>query len=157
MPCQYSLTRDFIRPPYSIIPENNISDHTDDWFSLKVLTPLGDVVLDIEIWESPFLFWVFARVVGPIRSSNEAQHKQSHEAQSDSIRCYVTHAHEEKLHERSRSTRPSDYPDIIFSPQSMHLSSFLVLFPSFHKSWDAISFKREGCNIPCYSFPNYLY
>jgi hypothetical protein len=54
--------------------------------------PNREVVLDIGIWESSFFFL-------SIRSSDwEAQHKQSHEAQSDSIRCYITHAWKEKWH-----------------------------------------------------------
>jgi hypothetical protein len=50
----------------------------------------------------------------------------------------------EKLHERPSSFPPFDCCDILFSPQSMHLSSFLVLPTSFHKSWDEISFKGGG-------------
>jgi hypothetical protein len=48
--------RDFVYLPCSIVQENIISDRANDRFSLKVLTPIGDVVLDIEILESFFSF-----------------------------------------------------------------------------------------------------
>jgi hypothetical protein len=48
-PCHHDLTRVFIYPSCSVIQESVISDHADDRFSLEVLTPIGDVVLDIEI------------------------------------------------------------------------------------------------------------
>jgi hypothetical protein len=48
--------RDFVYLPCSIVQENIISDRANDRFSLKVLTPIGDVVLDIEILESSFSF-----------------------------------------------------------------------------------------------------
>jgi hypothetical protein len=60
-----------------------------------------------------------AWVVEPRRLSNEAQSKQSHEAQSDLTRCYITHAQKEKLHERLRSFPPLNYLDILLSPRSM--------------------------------------
>jgi hypothetical protein len=56
------------------------------------------------------------RLVGPRRLSNEAQNKQSHEAQSDSTRWYVDHARKERLHERSRGFPPLNYLDILLSP-----------------------------------------
>jgi hypothetical protein len=108
--------------------------------------------LNLEIWEGSFPFW--AQVVGPRRLNNEVQHKQSHEAQSDSTGCYVAHARKEKLHERLRSFPPSNYLDILLPPWSMCPSSFLVLPTSLRKSWDEISFKGEGCNTPCYRNPN---
>jgi hypothetical protein len=49
---------------------------------------------------------------------------------------------EKKMHGRSRSSPPSDCPDILLSPRSMHPSSFLVPPPS--KSRDEIFFKGGG-------------
>jgi hypothetical protein len=46
-PCQYDLTRDFVYPSYSTIQENIIFNRSNDRFSLEVLTPMGNVVLDI--------------------------------------------------------------------------------------------------------------
>jgi hypothetical protein len=42
--------------------------------------PHGGCRLNLEIWEGSCPFWTSARVVGPRRSNNEVQHKQSHEA-----------------------------------------------------------------------------
>jgi hypothetical protein len=83
-------------------------------------------------------------ITGPRRLSNEAQNNQSHEAQSDSTRCYVTNARKERLHERLRSFPPSNYLNILLSPRSMCPSSFLVLPTSLRKSRDEISFKGGG-------------
>jgi hypothetical protein len=47
-----------------------------------------------------------ARIVEPRGPSNEAQNKQSHEAQSDLTRCYIAQA----------SFPPSNYLNIILSP-----------------------------------------
>jgi hypothetical protein len=47
----------------------------------------------------------------------------------------------EKLRGRPRSFPSFDYSDILFSPQLMHMSSFLVLPTSFQESQDEISFK----------------
>jgi hypothetical protein len=57
----------------------------------------------MEFGKIPFPFRASARVAGPRRSNNEAQNKQSHEAQSDSTRSYVSHAQKEKLHGKPRS------------------------------------------------------
>jgi hypothetical protein len=105
--------------------------------------PMGDVIVDIGTWESFFQFWASDRV-GPRRLSNEAQHKQSHEAQPDFTRCYVTHSQKEKLLERPRSFPPSNCPDIFLSPWSMHPSLVFVLATSLRKSRDDISFKGVG-------------
>jgi hypothetical protein len=48
------------------------------------------------------------------------------------------------LHERPICSPPSDYPFILFSPQSMHLFIVSCAFPSFRKSWDKISFRGGG-------------
>jgi hypothetical protein len=71
------------------------------------------------------------RVAGPRRLSNEAQNKQSQEAQSDSTRCYIAHARKKKLHERPRSFSPLNYLDILLSPRSMCLQRFLCFRPPF--------------------------
>jgi hypothetical protein len=39
-----------------IIEENVVSDQAEDRFSLEVLTPMADVVLDIGILENSFSF-----------------------------------------------------------------------------------------------------
>jgi hypothetical protein len=113
-----------------IIQENIISDHADNLFRVGVLTPLGDVVPDVAIWESSFPFWVSDQVAEPRRSSNGAQSKESHETQFDSTRCYVTHAQKEMLYGKPRSFPPFNGPNILLSPWSMYRSSFLVLPPS---------------------------
>jgi hypothetical protein len=141
--CRHDLTRAFVYPSCSTIQENIIFDRTNDRFSLKVLTPMGDVILDIGTQESSFPFGASDRV-GPRRWSNESQHKWSHEAQPDSTRCYVAHSRKEKLHERPKSLPLSNYPNILFSPWSRHPSSFLVLLTSHHKSWDEIFFNGGG-------------
>jgi hypothetical protein len=79
-PCRHDLTRGFIYPSCSVIQENVISDRVEDRFSLKVLTLMGDLVLDVGIWESSIPFRAFDWVHGPWRSSNGAQHKESREA-----------------------------------------------------------------------------
>jgi hypothetical protein len=55
-PCQYDLTHDFVYPSCSTIQENIIFDHTNNRFSLEVLTPIRNVNLDVGIWESSFPF-----------------------------------------------------------------------------------------------------
>jgi hypothetical protein len=91
--------------------------------------------------EGSLLSVAFNQIVGPRRSNNEVQHKQSHKAQSDSTRCYVTHARKEKLHERPRSFPPLNYLDILLPPRSMCPLSFLVLPTSLCKSREEISFR----------------
>jgi hypothetical protein len=46
-PCHHDLTRVFMYLSCSFIQENVIFDHAKDRFSLEVLTPMSDVVLDI--------------------------------------------------------------------------------------------------------------
>jgi hypothetical protein len=71
--------------------------------SLEVLTLVEDVTLNIGIWERvQFPFWASDRV-GPRRPSNETQHQQSHEVQSDTTRYYVAHTWKEKWHGWPRS------------------------------------------------------
>jgi hypothetical protein len=41
--------RDFVYPSCSTIQENAIFDRTNDQFSLEVLTPMGDAILNIGI------------------------------------------------------------------------------------------------------------
>jgi hypothetical protein len=48
--------RDFMYLPQSIVQENIIFDRVDDRFSLEVLTPIMEVVLNIGIQESSFSF-----------------------------------------------------------------------------------------------------
>jgi hypothetical protein len=112
--------------PLQSIQENIIFHRANDRFNLEVLTKMGNVVLDFWTWECSFPFRAFDRV-GPRRSSDEVQHKWSHEAQPDSTRYYVAHSRNEKLHERPRSFPPANYPDILLSPRSICPSSFLVL------------------------------
>jgi hypothetical protein len=70
-PCHYDLTHAFMYPSCSVIQENIISDRANDRVSLEVLTPIGDVVLDVGIWESYFPSRAPNQVNVPIRSSNE--------------------------------------------------------------------------------------
>jgi hypothetical protein len=148
-PCRHDLIHAFVYPSCSIIQENIIFDRANDRFNLEVLTTMGDVILDIGTRESSFSFGASDRV-GLRRWSNEEQHKWSHEAQPDSIRCYVAHSRKEKLHERLRSLPLSNCPNIVLSLWSRHPSSFLVLPTSHHKSRDEIFFKGEVCNTMCY-------
>jgi hypothetical protein len=55
-PYQYDLNRDFVCLFGPIVQENIISDRTYDRFRLEVHTPIGNVVLNIGIWESSFSF-----------------------------------------------------------------------------------------------------
>jgi hypothetical protein len=48
-PCHHDLTHAFMYLSYSVIQENVIFDRVDDRFSLDVLTPMGDVILDVGI------------------------------------------------------------------------------------------------------------
>jgi hypothetical protein len=137
-PCQYDLTYNFMYPSCSSIQENIIFDSANDRSSLEF-----EKVIDIGIWESPFPFRASDQVAGSRRSSNGAQNKKSHKAQSDSTRCYVAHAQKEKLHGKPRS----------FLLSMVSIYSFLhgqcifhrsLCSPSFHKSQDKISFKWGG-------------
>jgi hypothetical protein len=71
----------------------------------------------------------------------------------DSATGSVTHAWKEKLHGRPwrSSSRLSRY--LLVSTTNASFIIFLCS-PSFRKSRDEISFKGEGCNIPCYGNPN---
>jgi hypothetical protein len=106
----------------------------------SLITPMIDAVwkflprwrmlpLTLEYEKVLFPFRAPARVVEPRGSSNEVCYNQSQEAQSDSTRCYVTHARKEKWHGWSRSLPPYKRPIVLLAMQSMHLSSFLM--PSF--------------------------
>jgi hypothetical protein len=55
-----------------------------------------------------------------------------------------------------REVPPFNGPNIFYSPKPMNPSSFLVP-PTFHKSWNKISLKGEGCNTPHYEILNYFY
>jgi hypothetical protein len=48
-PRRHDLTRAFMYPSCSVIQENAIFDCAKDRFSLKVLTLMGDVILDVGI------------------------------------------------------------------------------------------------------------
>jgi hypothetical protein len=146
VPCQWDLNRDFVYPSCSIIQENIIFNSANDRSNLKF-----DIVLDIGTWESPFPFWASAQVTGPRRSSNEAQNKQSHEAQSDSTMCYVAHARKEKCHGWPRNFPRSNCPDILCSTRQTRLSSFLVP-PPFENLGTIFLLRGEGCNTPCYGY-----
>jgi hypothetical protein len=75
---------------------------------------MEDVGLDLGTGEGHFPFLASDRV-GPRAWSNEVQHKRSHEAQPDSIGCYVAHSWKEKLHERPRSLPLFNCPNILLS------------------------------------------
>jgi hypothetical protein len=47
----------FVYSSYSVIQGNAIFDRADEWVSLEVITLMGDVVLDVRIWESFFPSW----------------------------------------------------------------------------------------------------
>jgi hypothetical protein len=66
--------------------------------------------------EGSLLSVAFNQIIGPRRSNNEVQHKQSHGAQSDSTRCYVAHVRKDKLHKRLKSFPPLNYLDILIPP-----------------------------------------
>jgi hypothetical protein len=110
--------------------------------------------LNLEIWEGSFSFQASTRVVGPRRSNNEVQHKQSHEAQSDLTRCYVAHARKEKLHERPRSflLRTILISSLLLDQCALH--RFLCLPPPFINLKTRFRLRGEGCNTPCYELPN---
>jgi hypothetical protein len=64
--------------------------------------------------------------------------------------------HERKSGTGDRESLPLfNCPAVLLAPQSMHHSSFLILF--LHKSWDKISFQGGGCNTLCYESLNYLH
>jgi hypothetical protein len=46
-PCRHDLICACVHPSCSVIQENVIFDRAEDRFSLEVLTPIGDVILDI--------------------------------------------------------------------------------------------------------------
>jgi hypothetical protein len=48
-PSRHGLTHAFMYLPCLVIQENVIFDRAEDRFSLEVLTPMGDVFLDIGI------------------------------------------------------------------------------------------------------------
>jgi hypothetical protein len=139
--------RAFMYRSCSIIQENVISDRADDQFSLEILTLMEDIILDIGILErereSYFLVRASARVARPRRSSDEAQHNQSHEAQPDSTRYYAAHSRNEKLHKRPRSFL---LQTILISsvPHDQSVVHRFLCSPALRKYWDEISFKGEG-------------
>jgi hypothetical protein len=73
-----------------------------------------------------FPFRAPAQVIEPRGSSNEACYNQSHEAQSDSTRCDVTHTPKGKLHEGPRSCSPFNYPDTRYLRFSVINASYIV-------------------------------
>jgi hypothetical protein len=89
-------------------------------------------------------------VAGLRRMSNEAQNKQSHEAQSDSTRWDDAHAQKKKLHERLKRSPPSNGPTILVSSWAAHPTSFLVSPPPFVNLRMRFLLRGEGCNTPCY-------
>jgi hypothetical protein len=56
-PCCHVLNCAFVYSSYSVIQGNAIFDCADEWVSLEVLTLMGDIVLDVRIWESSFPSW----------------------------------------------------------------------------------------------------
>jgi hypothetical protein len=102
-----------------------------------------------------FSFRASARVAGPRRPSKEAKHKQSHEAQSDSIGCYVAHARRESGMDDREVFPPFNRFSILLATQSMHISSFLVA-PSFVNLGMRFLLREESCNTACYDSSNYL-
>jgi hypothetical protein len=121
----------------------------------KFLPQLGMSTLTLEFEKVLFPFRASAQVVAPRGPSNEAQHKQSHETQSNSTRCYPpTHERKSGMGDREvflLSTVPLSF----LRRDQCILHCFLC--PLFRKSQDETSFKGEGCNTPCYVFPNYFH
>jgi hypothetical protein len=110
---------------------------------LEVLTLMEGVSLSIGTWESSSLPRASNEAIRQRRSSNKAQQKRSHGAQSNSTRGYVTHTQKEKLPRRPRSFTP--FTCSVFS--DLHDQCILHRFlcsSSFRKSWDKISVKGEG-------------
>jgi hypothetical protein len=48
-PCRHDLTRAFMYLSCSVIQEHVIFDRAEDRFSLKVIIPMGNVILDVGI------------------------------------------------------------------------------------------------------------
>jgi hypothetical protein len=139
-PCRHDLTHAFMYLPCLVIQENVIFDRAKDQFSLEVLTPMGDVILNVGIWKSSFSFRAPARVAGPRRSSKDVQHKQSYEAQSESTRCYVVQAWKEKWQGWLRSSPLFNCLDTWYPSCYSENASFIILVPAPSKSPDKISF-----------------
>jgi hypothetical protein len=137
--------------PVQSIQENIIFHHANDRFSLEVLTHMGDAVLDFGTWECSFPFRANDRV-RPRRSSDEVQHKQSHESQSESTRCHVAHSWMEKLSKRPRSSLFQRSQYLCFSTIN---ASYIVSCapPPFVNLRTRFLFKGEGCNTLCYGSP----
>jgi hypothetical protein len=150
-PCCHDITRAFVYPSCLVIQENVISDR----FNLEVITPMGDVILDVGVWESSFPFRASDWVNGPRRSSNVAQHKESHESQSESTRCYIAHAWKEKLHGKLRSFLLSMAPISSFLRSQCIFHHFLC--PSFVNLGMRFLLRRRVVTPRVMFSPNYFY
>jgi hypothetical protein len=149
-PCHHDLTRAFVYPSCLVFQDNVISNRVEDRFSLEVLTPMGDVVLNVEIWESSFPFWAFNWVDGPRRLSNGAQHKESHEAQSNST-MMLGHSCTEGIVSWETDKFPSFNGSKILLLHGQGIFH-CFLCPSFVNLGMRFLLRGEGCNTPCYFF-----
>jgi hypothetical protein len=120
---------------HPVLPSNRISSSIMQMIDSiwKFLPRLGMSSLTLEFEKSSFPFRVSDWVGGPRRSSNEAQHKESYEAQSDSTMYYVAHARKEKPHRKLRSFLLSTVSISSFLHDQCIIHRFLCS-PSFHKS-----------------------
>jgi hypothetical protein len=142
-PCCHDLTRVFMYLSCSVIQENVIFDRVEDWFSLEVLTPMGDVVLDIGIWESYFSFssirssrWIKKIKEWSPKTSRAMKHNPILQGAMPPMR-------EKMLHGKLRSFLLSMVSISSFLRDQCIIHHFLFS-PSFCKCWNEISFKGGG-------------
>jgi hypothetical protein len=101
-PCHHGLTRVFMYLSFSVIQENAIFDRVEDGFNLEVLPrwAMSSSKLKFE----KVLFHSEYPIELMEQEDRVMEHNtRSHETQSDSTMCYVTHAQKEKLLEKPRS------------------------------------------------------
>jgi hypothetical protein len=135
-PCRYDPTHEFVHPPRLIYPWECHLRWCQSSFRYRSLTPMEAVSINVELKK------VLLHPEHPMKLSDKEDWLMN-ATWLESTTCSITHAWKEKLHGRQIRFLHSSCLDIISSPWSMHLSSFLVL-PSFHKSWNDISFMGRG-------------
>jgi hypothetical protein len=135
---------------------------SDGRFGLKVLTSMEDVCLNSGASESSFWSRAFDKAIMQRGSRDEMQHKQRREKLPHSTGWNGPIFEKRAAWETWRGNLEG-FPIFIYLDISLSFStsrhSFVVSYvpPPLLKSQGEISFKGEGCNTPCYNFPNYFH
>jgi hypothetical protein len=145
--CGHDLNHAFLYPSCSTIQEKVTSNRPDDRFSLEVLMPR--VRCQPQLWIRRQFFSTQS-----IRWRYQTERVKWWTQPDQTQQRALSPTHRRKSCKEDRKDPLLDYPDILWSPRPMRLSSFSCAPPPFVNLGTRFLLRGEGCNTPCYGNSN---